>query len=223
MLLSAVTLMTLTAVPPAGRYTLDPKRTVLLVQLRPDDSRILSGLSHRHVVRATKPSGEMQFDPARPESCRILVLAKVVDLEVDAADMRRRVGYDDVLDADDIEDIKENMLDDDQLDGAKHPDIGFLGDRCTPQPDGQILVQGKLTVRGREAALSLPMTVDYRNRTLTARGEFTLKHAAFGFEPYSAALGALANDDWLYFTVEVVARRPRSSTESQTKTSTSAP
>lgn len=211
--------------PPGGAYLLDSERTLLLVQLRPDESRLLSGLSHRHVIRATQPRGEVRFDPERPADCEIDVSARVSDLEVDAPAMRREVGFDDILDEDDRADIREHMLDEDQLYAEKYPTLRFSGRRCEWMVDGQLQVQGNLTVRGVNHPLQLPMRVSYRNRLLRARGQFVLTHDAFGFEPYSAALGTLANDDWLKFTIEVVAR-PRAPTpqppksDEQTKTAT---
>ena len=109
------------------------------------------------------------------------------------------------------------------LHAAAHPDIGFVGQRCEHLRDGRLRVQGELTVRGVSQPLQLPMTVDQRQGVLTARGEFTLTHAAFGFEPYSAAFGALANDDWLRFTVEIVARRRLPPPPPPTRTATTAP
>ncbi len=206
MLSTSIALMLAAAPPPAGTYVLDGDRTFLLVQLRPDESRLLSGLSHQHVIRATHPEGRVVFDPERPTACAIRVQARVSDLEVDAPYLRRKVGYEDVLDDDDREDIRENMLDDDQLDAERHSDIRFVGNRCDVQSDGRVKVQGQLTVRGKAQPLDLSMAVDHQGGVLRARGQFTLNHAAFGFEPYSAALGALANDDWLKFTVEIVAR-----------------
>ena len=203
----AVFVMAIGAMPPTGTYRLDRDQTMLLVQLRPDKSRLLSGLSHKHVVRALRPTGEVRFDPADPTACTIQVDAKVDDLQVDAPDMRKLAGYDDVLDADERQDIKENMLAKDQLYGKRYPDIRFEGKDCQPMTDGRLRVQGTLTVRGKAHAMTLPMDVAYEKNILRAHTEFTLTHAAFGFEPYSAALGALANDDWLKFTVEVVARR----------------
>ena len=220
----SLTMLMLTAMPPAGAYVLEPSETYLLVQLRPDESRLLSGLSHTHVVRATKPSGDVEFDPTRPKACRILVLANVADLEVDSPKLRERVGLKGVLSPSDIEDVKENMLDDDQLHAKKYPDIGFVGSECRLLPDGQLQVQGSLTVRGVSKAVTLPMQVDYRRGVMTAKGQLTLKHADFGFEPYSTAFGALANDDWLHFTIDVVARRknarrPKAPESTQTSSS----
>ena len=220
MLLPTLSLLAVSAAPPAGTYVLDAERTMLLVQLRPDESRILSGLSHRHVVRATRPTGSVRYDPARPGSCAIDVRARVADLQVDAPEMRKKVGYDDVLDDDDREDVKENMLDKDQLYAKKYPNISFVADRCEPMVDGRIQVQGKLTVRGVAHPLVLPMSVAHRGRTIAARAQFTLTHAVFGFEPYSTALGALANDDWLKFTIEIIARRKRPRPRPVTTTTT---
>ena len=222
MSIGLVTLMALGAPPPAGTYAVDSARTVLLVQLRPDDSRLLSGLSHWHVIRAMRPKGTIRFDPGQPDACRVEVGALVEDLQVDAPDMRRRVGYTDLLDDDDREDVRENMLDDDQLDGRRHPDIRFEGARCAPMPDGRVMVQGKLTVRGVSKSLEIPMIVTNTRGGFAARGEFTLTHAAFGFEPYSAALGTLANDDWLKFTIDIVARRAARPSKAATSSATKA-
>lgn len=190
------------------RYRFLPDSSFLTVRLRPAPT-LLSGLSHKHVVRAPAFDGFVEYDREQPDQCTVQVRFPVASLVVDAPSDRKRSGFKDTLSDSDREDIRENMLDDDQLNAVVHKEIRFDSTSCGALPDGRIQVKGSLTIRGKTAPISVALHVAFADGQFHAEGEFTLEHQVFGFKPYSAALGTLKNHPELKFGVEVTGQRLR--------------
>jgi polyisoprenoid-binding protein YceI len=190
------------AKPTAATYTLDPAKGAVYVQVFKDAGTVAAGLSHDHVVRATGWSGTVRWDPADPSGCRISLTVPVTGLRTDEDSMRKRVGYDTTLDADQREEITGNMLAAGQLDATRYTQITFASTRCEAAGD-KVKVSGTLTVRGKGAPVTSTMTLAADGATLSAAGTFSAKATDFGFEPYSALLGALKNRNEMKFTVDV--------------------
>lgn len=188
------------AAPQTYRY--QPDSSFLYVRLRPAPT-LLSGLSHKHIIRAKTFDGSVVYDREDPKACAIKLSFDVNALVVDAPEDRKRVGLDDSLSDGDRKDVRENMLDDDQLHAKKHPTVVFASTVCTVMADGRVQVDGDLTVRGKTVQISVPMQVTFAENLFHAEGELTLHHEAFGFEPYSAALGTLKNHAELRFGIEI--------------------
>jgi polyisoprenoid-binding protein YceI len=196
-------MLTQTSVGPTT-YRMVPEQSDVYVQLRPAKT-LLSGLSHRHVIVARTFDGTVTYGP--PEDCRISVTVPVSELEVDPEEKRAELGFDKKLSEGDKRDIRRNMLKPDQLWGDRHPMIRFESDSCTDYGEGRVLVRGKMTIRGVGKQLDLPLRVRFDDQGLWAEVAFTQVHEDFGFEPYSAALGALKNDRPIRFNVRIRAER----------------
>ena len=69
----------------------------------------------------------------------------------------------------------------------------------------ELSVAGKLKVRGTEASVAPDVTITVYEGKLYAQATFDVRHASFGFEPYSFLFGAVRNDDPLRFTLDIVA------------------
>ena len=190
--------------PTIYRYELES--SFLYVRLRPA-ATLLSGLSHRHIVRASSFEGSVSYDPDHPEQCAIELSFSVASLVVDAPSDRKRIGFQDILSESDRNDVRDNMMDDDQLNAAQHPMIRFSSRGCQKLADGRIQVDGGLTVRQKTAPISVPLGVVFVDDMFHAEGELVLPHSAFGFEPYSAALGTLKNHAELRFGIEITGVR----------------
>jgi len=188
--------------PTAATYTLDPTKGALYVQVFKDAGTVAAGLSHDHVIRATGWTGTVRWDPADPAACRIALTVPVSGLRTDEESMRKRVGYDTTLDADQREEITGNMLSAGQLDAKRYTQITFASTRCEAAGE-KVKVSGTLTVRGKGAPVTSTMTLAADGAAFSAAGTFTAKATSFGFEPYSALLGALKNRDEMKFTVDV--------------------
>lgn len=183
-------------------YRFQAESSFLYVRLRPAPT-LLSGLSHKHIVRAPTFEGAVVYDRDDPGACRIQLWFSVASLVVDAPADRKRVGLEGDLSPSDREDIRENMLAEDQLHARENPSVRFVSTGCKKLGSGQVRVDGGLTIRGRTVPVSVPLLVVFAENLFHAEGELTLDHAAFGFEPYSAALGALKNHAELRFGIEI--------------------
>ncbi len=191
---------------PAGpaTYTIDNSKGLIFVQVLKDENTVMSGISHNHAIQAKGFSGTVTWDPASPAACKIELSLPVAQLDVDPQWLRDKVGYTQKLKDSDRESIRKNMLAKDQLNVDAHPTISFSGSNCSGA-EGAYKVRGSLTIRGQSAPVTALMDIDADGKTLKASGGFEAKHTDFGFDPYSAMLGALKNRNELQFTVKVEA------------------
>lgn len=195
--------MAMIAGMPTGTFEVVAQESDVYVTLRPAKT-VLSGLSHEHVIVADRLEGTVQVEDG---TCRIDVSTQVLDLKVDPPEKRKALGFDKDLSEGDRKSVAKNMRAKNQLFADRFPSIRFVATDCKAVDEGRIFVHGTLTIRGMGAQVYLPMRVEEDDEGLRARVDFTQSHADFGFSPYSAALGALKNDDALRFHVDVRARR----------------
>lgn len=173
----------------------------IVVRVNRDDGTLLSGLSHNHAIRARQVRPEITLND--DGSCRIAIRFPVSALEVDAPASRKKYQLEGLLDDDDRADIREHMLDEDQLDAARYPEISFVSDACA-LGDTELTLKGKLRVRGKSKriATTLRRSQDPKGRTRLI-GSIPIRGSEFGIEPYSAALGALKNQDAMTLELEL--------------------
>ncbi|MDP2305960.1 MAG: YceI family protein [Pseudomonadota bacterium] len=194
--------------PTAADYTLEPGKSTLYVQVFKSPDTLASGASHDHVVAATGWSGTVRWDPSAPSACKVDIRVPVSGLRPDEDAMRKRVGYEVMLSASQREKIGEQMRAASQLDAARFGDITFAATRCEAVGE-QVKVSGSLTVHGVAKTVTSTMKIRGDGQSFSASGTFTAKATDFGFEPYSALLGALKNENEMKFTLDVRgARRP---------------
>ena len=125
----------------------------------------------------------------------------VAKLDPDAPAMRKAVGYDTELSDSQRATVKKNLLAKDQLDGDRYPDITFRSTSCSATT-GSVKVTGSLSMHGVSKTVSTTMKVSL-DQGFAADGTFKAKGSDFGFEPYTAMLGALKNLDQMVFTVKL--------------------
>lgn len=188
-------------------YTVDPAQGLVYVVVRKDDSTVLAGLSHDHVIRAGDLSGTVTWSPEDPSACRVDLSLPVASLEVDPQWLRDRAGFTQRLKDGDRDTIRRHMLDEGQLFAAAHPTIRFTASRCAGGA-GAFVVEGELRIRGQAASVRADMVVRADGQQLRATGGFDASHAAFGMRPFQAAMGALKNQEGLRFEVDLVATAP---------------
>ncbi|MDP6932054.1 MAG: YceI family protein [Myxococcota bacterium] len=186
-------------------YKLDPSKGNLYVLVYKDPNTSLAGMSHDHAVRATGWSGSVTWDPDNPGACAIDITVPVRKLAVDEDHMRKLAGIEGSLDAGQREDIKENMLDDDQLDAGAFPNITFKASSCTGTAPS-VTVKGDFNLHGKSQAKSVPMKVTVDGSSLKAKGSFETSCTAHGFEPFSALIGQLKNQDKMKVVIDVQGR-----------------
>ncbi len=183
-------------------YALNPGQSQLYVQVYKDPDTLAAGLSHDHVVVATGWNGKVTWDTANVGACKISITVPVSGLVNDEEAMRKKVGYDTVLDDSDRATVKQHMLDSDQLNSGSFPSITFNSTGCTATANGAT-VKGNLSIHGVSKAVSLPMAITADGKAFSAKGNLAVNQSDFGFQPFSAFLGQLKNKDEMKFTIDV--------------------
>lgn len=197
--------LVLVGVAHAETYRIDAGESALHARLY--KAGVASGFAHDHVVVAKGVEGEIEFDPAAPETFAVDVRVDTRTLDPDPPALRKLYGLDGELDADDRKTIKEHMREEDQLHVAKYPQITFRSSRVTPSAKaGSYLVVGLLTIRGVTREVSVAVEVEADAKGFRGQGKLRIKHTQFGFEPYSAMLGAVKNQDRIDLVLELVAK-----------------
>ena len=109
--------------------------------------------------------------------------------------------------------VREAMLGEDQLDGARFPTVTaeLIGlERRGGGADARVALGWdatvRLTVRGRTIEKKVPTRWELIDGELRAEAVAEARFSEFGIEPYSAFLGAVRNADRFHFVVELVAR-----------------
>ena len=187
----------------SAAFRVDSERTRLAVQLY--RAGVGSRLAHDHVVEATEVTGRVEYDVDRPEVSSILIEARTASLRADDPAARRRLGVDGDLSDSQRADVDKAMRGPDQLDVARHPTIRFASTRVVPEADGRLRVTGQLTLRGVAREVTFPATVALESGALRGRAMLTFLQSSFGYQPYSALLGAIRNKDEVTLHVDLVA------------------
>jgi polyisoprenoid-binding protein YceI len=184
-------------------YTIDPTRSEFVVQLF--KTGMGSALAHDHVVRATTCTGQVAIDPAALASGMISVEVPAASLRVDEPEMRQKYGLASQLSDKDRQQIQETMQSPSQLDVARYPIIKFSSTKIEAQQGGTYMVTGNLTIRGVTQSVTFPAQVERRDNTLHVKGAWRFKQSSFGYQPYSALLGAVRNQDEVLLHFNVLA------------------
>lgn len=193
-----------------------------------DKGGIAAAKAHRHLVVASRYKVELSFDESDPLATGFSFTTRSEDLVVDDPEHKTRwaariaeLGVTDDLgdvSANDREKIRNEMLDDDQLDPENHPEIivqvfGVRERGAEADSGGEpgatfpFLADVAVSVRGQTVQRSVPASYSVDGDTLTveALGEFTFRE--FGISPYSAFLGAVKVKNEFHMYVRLVALR----------------
>ena len=171
------------------------------MQVFKDPDTAGAGLSHDHVIVARSWTGTVRWHPTDPSQCAIEITLPVAKLDADPAKMRAAVGYDSELSDSQRETVKKNLLAADQLNGGSFPEITYRARSCSGTT-GAVTVTGDLTIRGKTKSVTTTLQVSL-DGGFSASGTFTANHSDFGFQPYTAMMGALKNRDQMKFTVRL--------------------
>ena len=190
---------------PAGptTYTLSPTAGRLYVLVRYKRGTIGAGLAHDHVVAATGWTGSAVWDADDVSACDVRFDLPVSGLVVDPGDAREWEGLEGETSDGDKETIQENLRGRHQLQMSSFPGISYRSSSCAAGADGKTNVTGTLTIHGVGHQVTVPMAVTADGESFRASGEFSANHGDFGMDPYSAAFGAVKNDEALKFVISV--------------------
>ena len=180
-----------------------------LFTLQPEESRFtvdvgragfLKIFGHDHLVEIRGFSGEVDWQPAAPETSSIRI-------EVDAASL---TVVDEESDEEELGQIQADM-EAKALDVESHPQIVFVSETISLEGgDGgeyRGRVTGQLTLRGVTNAVTIPLTLTVSEESLRAQGEFQIKGSDFGIDQVSAAGGSVKTSDDLKLTFDLAGAR----------------
>jgi polyisoprenoid-binding protein YceI len=190
----------------AGSFTIDPGQSALVVQVFKDG--VAAKLAHDHVVQARAFSGTVAYDPQKPDASSIAVKVEVASLQADEPATRRKFGLTGDPSAKDRADIEAAMKSDGQLAAPRFPSITFASTSIAKQPDGRLLVTGRLTIRGVTQEVKFPAQITMEGGLFRGRAQLTFKQSRFGYQPYRAALGAIKNKDEVILHIDLAAKAP---------------
>jgi polyisoprenoid-binding protein YceI len=169
---------------------------------------LFSGFGHEHVIVARGLAGRVVLDPQNARAAKAEVAVAVSVLEVDAPAERKRAGLEGELEEDDRASVRKTMLGPDQLDVQRFPHIRAE----TEGVEGalpRLTLRTSIRIKGTQRTVQVPATVLVNGETLTAEGEFELLQSAFGIEPFSVLLGAVAVEDRVRIAFRLVGRVSR--------------
>lgn len=180
-------------------YALDAQDTLIDLKVFKDESALAAGMSHDHAVRAVAWSGTARIDPTDLASCIIDVVVLVAGLVVDELWMCRVAGLEGEFPTSMKASVLKNMLSADQLNIEEHTEMRFTATHCTPDR-----LSGDLTIRGVTQTIEMPSRIAVSPDGLTLSGRATILATDFGFEPFSAMMGALKNRNEMERSITLV-------------------
>ena len=164
---------------------------------------LAADLSHNHAIQAVGWSGKAIWDWQNYGSCNISIAVPVNNLQVDTPEIRKLAGLEGTISESMRKDVKKHMLSDTQLDANKYPMITFQSTGCEGSGT-EMMLNGEFTMHGTTRAISIPVSVSDSDG-LRIKGTFPVKATDYGFKPYSAMFGAVANKDEMKITFDLVA------------------
>jgi polyisoprenoid-binding protein YceI len=189
----------------AAEFIIDPARSELVVLLF--KTGVGAAFAHDHVVRATKYSGEIRLDPTARTAAQIAVEVDATALATDEPEIRRKYNLPLGLSAENRREIQQTLESESQLYVRRYPKIRFRSTRITQEREGQYTVTGDLELRGVTQTVSFLVRAELQEDMLRGKGSARLLQSSFGYQPYSAFLGAVKNQDEVVLHVDIVATR----------------
>lgn len=187
-------------------YTLVPEQSQVTVILRREGA--LSVLAHDHVLVGRLLNATLNVALTDLERSTADLSVRVAELIVDAPADRQAAGLADTLEEDSREEIRQTMLSDEGLDAARFPEIHMRLLRARGAPSEADL-NVMLRIHGVEKTYSIFATVLPQGERIRIRGTFELLQSDHGIQPYTALLGAIAVEDRVTVTFDLVAERSR--------------
>lgn len=163
-----------------------------------------SGRSHHHVVVATAWTGRMRWDP--DGGCAGEFVVQVDGLSADDPEERKREGFEAKLADRDRQAVNTHLRERDQLFADQFPTIKYLVTDCTSDDSGHVVLQGAFSLRGMTQEVAFRITPSESGELLSLKGQGSITHTAFGFEPYYALFGQRQNQDRIQLVIDVTGK-----------------
>jgi polyisoprenoid-binding protein YceI len=179
-------------------YTIDPGASQFTARIGVEG--FLKAFGHEHVVAIRDYSGEAQLASGSVEPASLQLTIKpdsLSETEKSFSDSDRQQI--------------DQAIHRDALETSKYQQIVFKSTSVSANKTGegqyQAQVAGNLTLHGVTKPISIPMQVTVEGDTVTARGEFMIRHSDYQIKRISAAGGAVTAKDEINLTFNVVARK----------------
>jgi polyisoprenoid-binding protein YceI len=200
------TVPAIVAPPGAERFEVDPDRSAVTIEVR--RAGALARFGHNHVIVSSVESGVAWLGPDLAASgfeVRVPVRALVVDDP--AARAMAGPDFPGAVPEESRQGTYANMLREDVLDAARHPEIvvsaaGLAGTWERPA------LTARVTLRGVTQEVAVPLTLRREPTTLLASGRLHIRQTDFGITPFSVGGGAVQVADDVEVRFEIVASRP---------------
>jgi len=180
-------------------YRLDPRPSRFTIRVTAGG--LLSAFGHNPLIGVRDFSGEVQFDPASPESASFHVEVSARSLEV-AGDVNEK-------DRREIERIMHEQV----LESDSYPVIEFQSSeiKVTSSGAGQFRaeISGELSLHGVSRQQTIVARVTSSGERLRASGEFSIYQTEYGIQLVTVAGGALKVKDELKASFEILASAVR--------------
>jgi len=180
-------------------YRLDPRPSRFTIRVTAGG--LLSAFGHNPLIGVRDFSGEVQFDPASPESASLHVEVSARSLEV-AGDVNEK-------DRREIERIMHEQV----LESDSYPVIEFQSSEIKVTSSGAGLfraeISGELSLHGVSRQQTIVARVTSSGERLRASGEFSIYQTEYGIQLVTVAGGALKVKDELKASFEILASAVR--------------
>jgi polyisoprenoid-binding protein YceI len=180
-------------------YRLDPRPSRFTIRVTAGG--LLSAFGHNPLMGVRDFSGEVQFDPASPESASLHVEVSARSLEV-AGDVNEK-------DRREIERIMHEQV----LESDSYPVIEFQSSeiKVTSSGAGQFRaeISGELSLHGVSRQQTIVARVTSSGERLRASGEFSIYQTEYDIQLVTVAGGALKVKDELKASFEILASAVR--------------
>jgi polyisoprenoid-binding protein YceI len=161
---------------------------------------LLSAFGHNPKLAASEMAGEVEFDPADPDSTSLRLSFFADSLRV----------IDNVSETDRRE--IERKTREEVLEAVRYPQIVFRSVNVSTQRTGEgqyrVRMNGELSLRSITRAHLIEASVSVIQNCLLARGKTTIRQSDYRIEPVTALGGAIKLKDELELAFEIEACRP---------------
>lgn len=168
---------------------------------------LLAAFGHNHVVRATRIEGEIIARPDDFSASRFQLSMPVKAFRVDNHADRRKEGkpFAEQPSPRAIAATTHNMLSARVLDAAQYPNVTVRSAAISGTPR-HALITVRITLRGVQRELKVPVKIAVSGSSLTATGKFDLSQHDFGIKPYSTLGGGLRVKNIVGVEIHLVAK-----------------
>jgi len=179
----------------SARYRIDAGQSHFTV--RAFAGGFLSALAHDHAISVRDFDGNTEFTFGTVEPASLQMNIKAASLAVV-----------DKISEKDRQKIETTMRDE-VLEVSNFPEITFKSSGVTATKTGegqyQARISGEISLHGVSRPITIASQLEFGDKVLHAKGNFSLKQSNFGIKPVSVAGGTIKVKDEIKFNFDIVA------------------